>query len=195
MARTAQRDRTRAKASGGPSNPCYSGWTRPIRRDPGGGAIARGRAAPDRYARRRADRARCRCIRQRAERRLIAATGGGVLNHRELIVALAARHRLPAIYAYREHVMSGGLISYGLENLDQFRLRNDPASTAVAKLIVEFAKAGHRNPERLCALALRQLQSKAAAGTSNGSRLFSKSEPSTLKSGVQVPRGFPEPRP
>jgi putative tryptophan/tyrosine transport system substrate-binding protein len=52
---------------------------------------------------------------------LIAATGGGVLTHRELIVALAARHRLPAIYAYRSHVMSGGLISYGLDNLDQFR--------------------------------------------------------------------------
>ena len=52
---------------------------------------------------------------------LIATTGGGVLNHRELIVALAARHRLPAIYAYREHVMSGGLMSYGLDNLDQYR--------------------------------------------------------------------------
>ena len=52
---------------------------------------------------------------------LIAATGGGVLKHRELIVALAARHRLPAIYAYREHVMSGGLMSYGLDNLDQYR--------------------------------------------------------------------------
>ena len=52
---------------------------------------------------------------------LIAATGGGVLQHRELIVALAARHRLPAIYAYRSHVMSGGLMSYGLDNLDQFR--------------------------------------------------------------------------
>jgi ABC-type uncharacterized transport system substrate-binding protein len=52
---------------------------------------------------------------------LIATTGGGVLRHRDLIVALAARHRLPAIYAYREHVMSGGLISYGLDNLDQFR--------------------------------------------------------------------------
>ena len=52
---------------------------------------------------------------------LIAATGGGVLQHRELIVALAARHRLPAIYAYRSHVLSGGLMSYGLDNLDQFR--------------------------------------------------------------------------
>jgi putative ABC transport system substrate-binding protein len=52
---------------------------------------------------------------------LIATTGGGVLRHRDLIIALAARHSLPAIYAYREHVMSGGLISYGLDNLDQFR--------------------------------------------------------------------------
>jgi putative ABC transport system substrate-binding protein len=30
---------------------------------------------------------------------LIAATGGGVLKHRELTIALAARHRLPAVYA------------------------------------------------------------------------------------------------
>jgi putative ABC transport system substrate-binding protein len=52
---------------------------------------------------------------------LIATTGGGVLKHRELIVALAARHRLPAIYAYRSHVMSGGLMCYGLDNLDPFR--------------------------------------------------------------------------
>jgi putative ABC transport system substrate-binding protein len=52
---------------------------------------------------------------------VIAATGGGVLKHRELTVALAARHRLPAVYAYRIHVMSGGLISYGLDNLDQYR--------------------------------------------------------------------------
>src|SRR5438128_10605291 len=33
------------------------------------------------------------------------------IRRRELIVALAARHRLPAIYAYRSHVMSGGLMS------------------------------------------------------------------------------------
>jgi putative tryptophan/tyrosine transport system substrate-binding protein len=52
---------------------------------------------------------------------LIAATGGGVLKHRELIVALAAWHRLRAIYAYRSHVTSGGLMSYGLDNLEQFR--------------------------------------------------------------------------
>jgi putative tryptophan/tyrosine transport system substrate-binding protein len=42
---------------------------------------------------------------------LIAASGSGVLLHRELIVALAARHRLPAVYAYPSHVVSGGLAS------------------------------------------------------------------------------------
>jgi hypothetical protein len=35
--------------------------------------------------------------------------------------------------------------------------RSGPAATAVAKLIIEFAKAGQRDPERLCALALQQL--------------------------------------
>ena len=35
--------------------------------------------------------------------------------HRDLIIALAARHRLPAIYAYRTHVVAGGLMSYGID--------------------------------------------------------------------------------
>jgi ABC-type uncharacterized transport system substrate-binding protein len=41
--------------------------------------------------------------------------------HRELIVALAARHKLPAIYYRRYFVTSGGLISYGYDQIDQFR--------------------------------------------------------------------------
>jgi putative tryptophan/tyrosine transport system substrate-binding protein len=53
---------------------------------------------------------------------LIAAFGTGVVKHRELIVELAARHRLPAVYPYRSHVMIGGLISYAPERVDQFRL-------------------------------------------------------------------------
>jgi putative ABC transport system substrate-binding protein len=52
---------------------------------------------------------------------LIAASGAGVILHRELIVTLAARHRLPAVYAYRGHVASGGLISYGSDQVDNFR--------------------------------------------------------------------------
>ena len=39
----------------------------------------------------------------------------------ELFVALAARYRLPAIYAYRYFVTRGGLSSYGINNLDLFR--------------------------------------------------------------------------
>jgi putative tryptophan/tyrosine transport system substrate-binding protein len=39
--------------------------------------------------------------------------------HRELIIALAARHRLPAVYYARYYVTSGGLISYGPDILDQ----------------------------------------------------------------------------
>ena len=41
--------------------------------------------------------------------------------HRELIVALASRHLLPAVYSNRTFVTSGGLISYGPDRVDQFR--------------------------------------------------------------------------
>jgi putative ABC transport system substrate-binding protein len=41
--------------------------------------------------------------------------------HRALIVTLAARHRLPAVYPGRYHVTGGGLISYGPDRVDQYR--------------------------------------------------------------------------
>ncbi|HTE76000.1 MAG TPA: ABC transporter substrate-binding protein [Xanthobacteraceae bacterium] len=41
---------------------------------------------------------------------------------RDLIIALAARHRLPAVYYDRYFVVAGGLISYGSDNVEQFRL-------------------------------------------------------------------------
>ena len=41
--------------------------------------------------------------------------------HRELIIALAARHRLPAVYYAAFFVTSGGLISYGPDIVDQYR--------------------------------------------------------------------------
>jgi putative ABC transport system substrate-binding protein len=41
--------------------------------------------------------------------------------HRDVIIALAARHRLPAVYAVRAFVAAGGLMSYGIDYLDQFR--------------------------------------------------------------------------
>ena len=41
--------------------------------------------------------------------------------HRDLIIALAARHRLPAVYSFRYFISSGGLISYGPNSIDPFR--------------------------------------------------------------------------
>ena len=41
--------------------------------------------------------------------------------HRELIIELAARHRLPAVYAYRFNVLAGGLMSYGIDRVDGWR--------------------------------------------------------------------------
>jgi len=43
------------------------------------------------------------------------------LIHRDQIIALAARHRLPAVYPYRYYAASGGLLSYGSEQADVFR--------------------------------------------------------------------------
>jgi ABC-type uncharacterized transport system substrate-binding protein len=52
---------------------------------------------------------------------LIVLPDVSTVNHRDLIIALAARHRLPAIYPYRFYAVSGGLISYGTDLADVFR--------------------------------------------------------------------------
>jgi putative ABC transport system substrate-binding protein len=44
-----------------------------------------------------------------------------VQRHRDLIVTLAARHRLPAVYPSRLFITDGGLVSYGADPLDQYR--------------------------------------------------------------------------
>jgi putative tryptophan/tyrosine transport system substrate-binding protein len=63
--------------------------------------------------------------------------------HRELIVALAARHRLPAVYFTRYFVTGGGLISYGPDYVDEFRL-----AAGYVDRILRGAK-----PEERCKLA------------------------------------------
>ncbi len=52
---------------------------------------------------------------------LILVASGLAFRHRDRIITLAARHRLPAVYPYRLHVIGGGLISYGLNTIDPFR--------------------------------------------------------------------------
>ena len=52
---------------------------------------------------------------------LVVTGSAAATTHRELIIALAARHKLPAVYASRFNVTVGGLISYGPDRVDQFR--------------------------------------------------------------------------
>jgi putative tryptophan/tyrosine transport system substrate-binding protein len=52
---------------------------------------------------------------------LIVTTSALAVVHRDLIITLAARHKLPAIYYRRYFVISGGLMSYGYDAVDNFR--------------------------------------------------------------------------
>jgi ABC-type uncharacterized transport system substrate-binding protein len=52
---------------------------------------------------------------------LIVTAGPGTLIHRDLIISLAARYRLPAVYFERYFAAGGGLISYGPNIIDHFR--------------------------------------------------------------------------
>jgi putative tryptophan/tyrosine transport system substrate-binding protein len=52
---------------------------------------------------------------------LIVTAGGIAIRNRDLIVTLAARHQLPAVYPFRYFVASGGLLSYGPDNNEQYR--------------------------------------------------------------------------
>ena len=52
---------------------------------------------------------------------LIVTGSTAAVVHRELIIMLAARYRLPAVYPFRYYVNSGGLISYGPDSIDPYR--------------------------------------------------------------------------
>jgi putative ABC transport system substrate-binding protein len=59
------------------------------------------------------------------------------ISNRNLIVASAARHRLPAAYPYRLFAASGGLLSYGIDRVDLYR-----RAAAYVDRILKGAKAG-----------------------------------------------------
>ena len=52
---------------------------------------------------------------------LLVLPSAPTVMHRDLIVTLAARHKLPAVYPYRYYVAEGGLMSYGPDDIDQYR--------------------------------------------------------------------------
>jgi len=52
---------------------------------------------------------------------LIVTAGAAAALHRELIIKAAARHKVPTVYFDRAFVAAGGLISYGVDHIDQYR--------------------------------------------------------------------------
>jgi putative ABC transport system substrate-binding protein len=52
---------------------------------------------------------------------LIVVSNPLILLHRKLIIEMAARHRLPAVYSLAEYIRDGGLMSYGVDRSDQYR--------------------------------------------------------------------------
>ena len=52
---------------------------------------------------------------------MIVTTSPSSQRHRDLIVRLAAKHRLPAVYPFSYYATSGGLISYGPDPVDPLR--------------------------------------------------------------------------
>jgi putative ABC transport system substrate-binding protein len=52
---------------------------------------------------------------------LIITPGGPAFTHRDLIIGLAARYKLPAVYFERLFVVAGGLLSYGPDRIDMYR--------------------------------------------------------------------------
>src|SRR5262249_48605806 len=52
---------------------------------------------------------------------LILTASGAAIRHRELIITLAARYKLPAVYWERFFVTAGGLVSYGSDLVDHYR--------------------------------------------------------------------------
>jgi ABC-type uncharacterized transport system substrate-binding protein len=52
---------------------------------------------------------------------LVMTASGASIRHRDLIIALAARYRLPSVYPYRISAGAGGLLSYGVDSTDPYR--------------------------------------------------------------------------
>jgi putative ABC transport system substrate-binding protein len=65
---------------------------------------------------------------------LIVTASGWTIRHRDLIITLAARHQLPAVYFDRFFIVNGGLISYGASEVEQYR----QAATYVDRILIPF---------------------------------------------------------
>ena len=68
---------------------------------------------------------------------LVVLPSAPAILHRDLLISLAARHRLPAVYPYRLFATSGGFMSYGIDLADTYR-----RAASYIDLILKGAKPG-----------------------------------------------------
>jgi putative tryptophan/tyrosine transport system substrate-binding protein len=121
MGGIAEANRAARDAGSGASQSPHGGGHGPIRRHPVRGAVAGIELTPvnlrsaDEFERDVAAFARS------GNGSLLVTTGSGGAFRRDLIIALASRHKLPAVYPFRYYVVDGGLISYGSDTEDPVR--------------------------------------------------------------------------
>jgi putative tryptophan/tyrosine transport system substrate-binding protein len=72
---------------------------------------------------------------------LIVPPDGFLITHRKLIIELAARNRLPAIYGFASFAAQGGLASYGINPSEQFREAAEAGRAAVQAIAVLMVAA------------------------------------------------------
>ena len=118
MAGAAQRDRTSREAGGSASGSYHRAG---FERDPGYGAVVCGASVVGVRDASEIERSVTAFARS-SNGGMIVTASTSALVHRNLITMLAARHGLPAVYAFRYMVTAGGLISYGPDPIDLFRL-------------------------------------------------------------------------
>jgi ABC-type uncharacterized transport system substrate-binding protein len=117
----AQGNRAGRDARGRPSRPSHYRRPRPDRRDPAVAASFGVEVTPI-NVRDRGEIESAIATFVRTSREGLIVTGSALtVFHRDLIVTLAARYKLPTVYFQRTFVTSGGLISYGADGVDQYR--------------------------------------------------------------------------
>src|SRR5262245_12334470 len=93
--------------------------------------------------------------------------------HRDVIVALAARHHLPAVYNIRPFVTAGGLMSYGVDFTDVFRqaasvrgsrVKNDPFQTWARRGRSYFATSPRSSLLFQCAYTIVRSMTRRSSG-------------------------------
>src|SRR5262245_25122033 len=121
MAGIAKANRARRNARSRHSGPGCTSRHRPVRRDRICGSVIENGGSPG-HARDPAEieRAITAFAHTPNGGRIVTASARAV-DHRDLIITLAARHKLPAVYYERFFVDAGGLISYGPNYVDLYR--------------------------------------------------------------------------